>query len=104
MSMGRLQWVQIFCEKHQSINIIVVYILPSRQVVTFILVPSSEGRALGSHYAKYATRITLFYQCKITIFGVLKQIQMSIYPGKGGLTCLLSNVIKKVGVRGCISW
>ena len=29
---------------------------------------------------------------------------MSIYPGKGGLTCLLSNLVKKVGVRGCISW
>ena len=28
---------------------------------------------------------------------------MSIYPGKGGLTCLLSNVVKKVGVRGCIN-
>ena len=27
---------------------------------------------------------------------------MSIYPGKDGLTCLLSNVVKKIGVRGCI--
>ena len=67
------------------------------------LVPSSVGRALGSHYAKYATRITLFYQGKIAIIGVYKEIQMSIYPGKGSLTCLLSNVVKKVGVRGCIS-
>ena len=68
------------------------------------LVPSSVGRALGSHYAKNATRITLFYQGKIAIIGVHKEIQMSIYPGKGGLTCLLSNLVKKVGVRGCISW
>ena len=30
----------------------------------FRLVPSSVGRALGSHYAKYATQITLFYQGK----------------------------------------
>ena len=34
----------------------------------------------------------------------LLEIQMSIYPGKGGLTCLLSNLVKKVGVRGRISW
>ena len=64
------------------------------------LVPSSVARALGSHYAKYATRITLFYQGEIAIIGVHKEIQMSINPGKGGLTCLLSNVVKKVGVRG----
>ena len=57
--------------------------------------PPSVGRALGSHYAKYATHITLFYQGKIAIIGVHKQIQMSIYPGKGGLTCLLSNVLRK---------
>ena len=68
------------------------------------LVPSSVGRALGSQYAKYATRITLFCQGKIIIIGVHKEIQMSIYPSKGGLTCLLSNLVKKVGVRGCISW
>ena len=54
--------------------------------------------------AKYTTRITLFYQGKIAIIGVLKVIQMSIYPSKGVLTCLLSDVVKKVGVRGCISW
>ena len=66
------------------------------------LVPSSVARALGSHYAKYATRITLFYQGKIAIIGAHKEIQMSIYPGKGGLTCVLSKVVKKVGVRGCI--
>ena len=65
------------------------------------MVPSSVGRALGSHYAKYATCITLFYQGKIAIIGVHKEIQMSSYPGKGGLTCLLSNVFKKVGVCGC---
>ena len=34
----------------------------------------------------------------IAIIGVHKEIQMSIYPGKGGLTCLLSNVVKKVSV------
>ena len=91
------------------------------------------GRALGSHLAKYTTRITLFYQGKIAIIGVHKEIQMSkeiqistritffyqgkiaiigvhkeiqmsIYPGKGGLTCFLSNVVKKVCVHGCISW
>ena len=45
---------------------------------------TSVGRALGSHYAKYATRITLLYQGKIAIIGVHKEIQMSIYPGKGG--------------------
>ena len=66
--------------------------------------PSSVGRALGSHYAKNDTRVTLFYQGKIAIIGVNKGIQMSIYPGKGALTCLLSNVVKKVGVHGCISW
>ena len=66
--------------------------------------PPSVGRALGSHYAKYATCITLFYQGKIAIIGVHKQIQMSIYPVKGGLTCLLSKVVEKVSVRGCISW
>ena len=67
---------------------------------------SSElvGQALGSHYAKYTTRITLFYQGKIAIIGVHKEIQMSIYPGKGGSICLMSNLVKKVGVRGCISW
>ena len=69
---------------------------------TIRLVTSSVGWALGSHYAKYATGITLFYQGKITIIGVYKEIQMSIYSGKGGLTCLLYNVVKKVGVRGCI--
>ena len=62
------------------------------------------GRTLGSHYAKYTTRITLFYQGKIAIIGVHKGIQMSIYLGKGVLPCLLSNVVKTVGVRGCISW
>ena len=66
--------------------------------------PPSVGWALGSHYAKYATCITLFYQGKIAIIGVHIQIQMSIYPGKGGLTCLLSNVVEKVSFRGCISW
>ena len=66
--------------------------------------PLSVGRALGSHYAKYATHITLFYQGKIAIIGVHKQIQMSIYPSMGGLTCLLSNVVEKVSVLGCISW
>ena len=65
--------------------------------------PLSVGRALGSHYAKYATHITLFYQGKIAIIGVHKQIQMSIYPGKCGLTCLLSNVVEKVSVCGSIS-
>ena len=59
---------------------------------TVRLVPSSVGRALGSHYAKYATRITLFYQGKIAIIRVQKEIQMSINPVKGGLTCLLSNM------------
>ena len=44
------------------------------------------------------------YQSKIAIIGVQKEIQMSIYTGKGGLTCLLSNLVKKVGVRGRISW
>ena len=44
------------------------------------LVPSSVGRALGNHYGK---------------------IQMSSYLGNGVLTCLLSNVVRKVGVRGC---
>ena len=68
------------------------------------LVPSSVGRALGSHYAKYATRITLFSQGKIAIIRVHKEIQMSIYSGKDGLTCLLSHVVKKGGVHGCISW
>ena len=29
---------------------------------------------------------------------------MSIYPGKGVSTRLLSNVVKKDGVRGSISW
>ena len=48
--------------------------------------------------------MTLLYQGKIAIIGVHKEIQMSIYPGKGGLTCLLSNLVKKVGVRGHISW
>ena len=52
---------------------------------------------------KYTTRITLFYQGKIAIIGVHKGNQMPIYPGKGVLTCLLCNVVKKVGVRGCIS-
>ena len=56
------------------------------------------------NYPKYATCKTLFYQGKIAIVEVHKEIQMSIYPGKGGLTCLLSNLVKKVGVRGCISW
>ena len=51
------------------------------------LVPSLVGRASGSHYAKYATRITLFYQGKIAIIGVHKEIQMSIYQSKGDLTC-----------------
>ena len=67
------------------------------------LVPLSVGRALGSHYGKIH-HITLFYQGKITNIGVHKEIQMSVYLGKGGLTRLLSNVVKKVGVRGCISW
>ena len=91
----------------KSIIIIVVYILPScqaRHIQTGP--PTSVGRALDSHYAKYATRITLFYQGKIAMSGVHKQIQMAIYPSKGGLTRLLSNVVEKVGVRGCIrpSW
>ena len=64
--------------------------------------PPSVGQALGSHYGKYATGITLFYQGKIAIIVVLKQIEISIYPGKGGLTCLLSNVVEKVSVHGCI--
>ena len=59
------------------------------------LVPSSVGRALGSHDAKYTTHITLFYQGKIAIIEVLKEIQMSIYPGKGGLICLLSMWLRK---------
>ena len=45
-----------------------------------------------------------FYQGKIAIIGVHKEIKMFCYPSKGGLTCLLSNVAKKVGVPGCISW
>ena len=40
--------------------------------VTFRLVHPSVGRALGSHYAKYTTRITLFYQGKLAIIGVHK--------------------------------
>ena len=70
------------------------------------LVPSSVGRALSSHYAKYATHITLFNQGKLTIIGVHKEIQMFIYSSKGGITCLLSNVFKKVSVHtcNCISW
>ena len=79
-------------------------LLNSYDVTNVRLVPSSVGWALGSHYAKYATRITLFCQGKIAIIAVHKEIQMCIYPGKSGLTCLLSNVVKKVGVRGCISW
>ena len=46
----------------------------------------------------------IVYQGKIAIIGVHKKIQVSIYPGKGGLTCLLSNEVKKVSVRGGISW
>ena len=65
--------------------------------VTFRLVPPSVGRALGSHYAKYTTRITLFYQGKLAIIGVHKHIQMSIYPRRGSLTCLLSNVVEPLG-------
>ena len=34
------------------------------------LVPSSVGRALGSHYAKYTTHTTLFYQDKVAIIEV----------------------------------
>ena len=34
----------------------------------------------------------------------IEEIQMSIYPGKGGVTSMLSNVVKKGSVRGCISW
>ena len=68
------------------------------------LVSSSEGRAFGSHYEKYATRITLFYQGKVAIIRVHKENQMSIYPGKGGLTGLMSNLVMIVGVCGCISW
>ena len=60
------------------------------------LVPSLVGRALGRNYAKYATRITLFYQGKIAIIGVHKEIQMSIYPGKGAFTCLLSNEVMQI--------
>ena len=33
-----------------------------------------------------------------------KEIQMSVYLGIGVLTFLLSNVVKKVYVLGCISW
>ena len=44
----------------------------------------------------------MFYQGKIAIIGVHNE--MSIYSGKGGLTCLLSKVVKKVSVRGCSSW
>ena len=71
-------------------------------LVQLRLVPSSERRALGSHYGKihHPHNIVL----SIAIIGVLKGIQMSIYPGKVVLTCLLSNVVKKVGVRDCISW
>ena len=76
----------------------------ARNLASHRLVPSLVGRALGSHYPKYATCKTLFYQGKIAIVEVHKEIQMSIYPGKGGSTCLLSNLVKKVGVRGCISW
>ena len=54
--------------------------------------------------AQYTTRIILFHQGKIATIGVHKGIQMSIYLGQGVLTCLLSNVVKKVGVRGYISW
>ena len=67
-----------------------------KHIMVARLVPSSVGRALGSHYAKYATRITLFYQVKIAIIGVHKEIQMFFYPGKGGFTYLPSNVVKKV--------
>ena len=84
MSMVRLQWVQIFCEKHQIHKY-------NRSLHTSIMTDTSHldwsslsvGRALGSYYTKYATHITLFYQGKIAIIGVRKQIQMSIYPGKG---------------------
>ena len=62
------------------------------------------GPVLGSHYPQCTTSMTFFYQGKIAIIGVHKEIQMSIYPGKGGLTYLLSNLVKKVGVRGRISW
>ena len=84
-----------------------VHQIPTNQLDWFPrpeLTSKLTGPALGSHYPQCTTRMTLFYQGKIAIIGVHKEIQMSIYPGKGGLTCLLSNLVKKVGVRGRISW
>ena len=108
MSMVRLQWVQIFCEKHQIHKynrILHASILSGMSHLDWSPPPPlSVGWALSSHYAEYATRITLYYQGKIAIIGIHKQIQMSIYPSKGGLTCLLSNVVEKVRVRSCTSW
>ena len=94
----------MFSGRRKSTAISAMQTMTSKGMLFCRLVPSSVGRALGSHYAKYATCTTLFYQGKIAIIGVHKEIQMSIYPSKGGLTCLLSNVVKQVGVRGCISW
>ena len=64
--------------------------------------PPVSRTGIGQPLRKIATRITLFYKGKIAIILVHKQIQMEIYPGKGGLTCLLSNVVEKVSVCGCI--
>ena len=46
------------------------------------LVPSSVGRALGSHYAKYGTRITLFYPGKIAIIEFTKRFKCPFIPAK----------------------
>ena len=66
------------------------------------LSPRALGSPLG--YSKIHHPHNIVYQGTIANIGVHKGIQMSIYLGKGVLTCLLSNVVKKVGVRGCISW
>ena len=59
---------------------------------------------IGQPLRQNTPPVTLFYQGKIAIIGVHKEIQMAIYPGKGVLTYLLFNVVKKVSAHGCISW
>ena len=70
--------------------------------------PIPVGQALGSHYGKkdhpHNIVLSVILKVKIQLLEFTKGNQMSIYPGKSVLTCLLSNVVKKVGVHGCISW
>ena len=58
------------------------------------LVPSSVGRALFSHYAKYATRITFFIKIKLQLLEFTKRFKCPFIPAK-----VVQHVCYPMGLR-----